>query len=253
MTPIPNKFTGDDPLVHPLNKFRENLQERTPLDGESIKWKKTPGGFVPIVDIPTPEGSSEIEQFRVVHHRKDYVTGYRITVSDDQLTVTEDTSELVRIAKPFELRATPWDGQTINGAAYVYAANEFGQPALFPDDVLNPYWARRVSYGPDVLEVDGTDPTGNVTFQEHIFPRYEGGRSIIYAMRVKQGPLFTVRETPAPVTAPEVFTDYEIEWVDLNLDARRFEPDFHLLKVCLQNTNGTSETGFVALRTSRII
>jgi hypothetical protein len=47
MTPPPKQFTGNDPLVDPLNRMLKNQVENTPLDSEDIFWERTPKGAKP--------------------------------------------------------------------------------------------------------------------------------------------------------------------------------------------------------------
>ena len=59
--------------------------------------------------------------------------------------------------------------------------------------------------------------------------------SVIAAARAKQSPIFTVTELDATGTFS---VDYPIEFVDLNYDGRRCEPQYRKVKICVSGVGG---------------
>lgn len=80
-----------------------------------------------------------------------------VSVSNDYLVCTDANGNTVNIAKPYELRYTPFHGQTINGITYTYSSS-----------------TQRSA-------TDGTD-----TETQYITPNYVAGAEII-ASKVKGG------------------------------------------------------------------
>lgn len=60
---------------------------------------------------PRPSGKGGGSSVIVVH---------LVSVEDDHLICEGENSTEVLVAKPYELRVNPWDGNTINGVSYAY-------------------------------------------------------------------------------------------------------------------------------------
>jgi hypothetical protein len=57
MKPLPKKCTGDHPLVDVINRMIDCIEERTPLDGDTVKHDRTAHGFRPRAKIPKQQAT----------------------------------------------------------------------------------------------------------------------------------------------------------------------------------------------------
>lgn len=121
----------------------------------------------------TKAGSGiEVQQMKVAAIGDDYITC--VTFNG-----TETGEEEITVAKPYELRRTPFDGESYNGIEYTYS-----------DDVTR--------------EADD----GSTTETQVIVPEYVVG-DVIMAMRNITG------GTGLVITMPDG-TEEEIEWIEMN-------------------------------------
>lgn len=243
MTGFPKAFTGDDGLVGPLNRMLQNIKERTPLEGEAIKWELTSNGFRPVVKIPAAlQGGSMVEQMMVTAVHRDHLeckfAAYRV---EDGAWGT--TGDVIRVAKPEELRFKGWDTTglgaivDIDGHQYTYQAG-----GTNPDGPQNPYTERT-----DKL-VDGSEYGAQyVNTSQVIVPSYIAGRTIIYAAKLESAILSVVEVTPASGDNPEVSNTYNIDRIDLNVGGRHWAPGFRKIRVCVSGQTGS---WYVLIRTS---
>ncbi len=202
----------------------------------------TTKGFVPNRVKPQIAGSSSVvEQFMVTSVHRDHLHCKRATwrAIDGNWDIGE---EVIRIAKPEELRKMGWDttglGVAIGIDGYQYAYEAGGTD---PDASVNPNILRTTTL------MDGSDfGADTVDYSEEVWPPYIGGRTIIYAVKVKQKPIFTLTQTEDVEGVPTAVS-YGIEWVDLNVGARAWQPKHRKLRVCVEGANGP---WFIAVRAS---
>lgn len=159
--------------------------------------------------------------------------------------VRYEEGEIIRVAKPDELRATGWDTahligdpvlNGIDGYVYTYHPVPEGETAN-PDGSQNPYNTRQR----ELMDASEHD-TASITWSEEIVPNYIPSYSVILAIKTDRNPLFQVTETVA-----EVATTYSIEWIDMNLAGRLWLEIPKKVKVC---TGADNTDWFALLRTS---
>jgi len=241
MTPIPPVITGNHELVSWLNQARRCLEERTPLDSVECPIDKLPGGFRPKPKAPPEAGGGEVEQFMVTSVHRDHLHCKRATwrASDGNWDLED---EVIRIAKPDELRKMGWDttglGVAIGIDGYQYAYEAGGTD---PDESVNPNILRTTTL------MDGADfGADSVDYTEEVWPAYIAGRTIIYATRVTQKPIFVLTQSE-DVDGVPTDVSYDIEWVDLNVGARTWKPKYRKLRVCVEGSTGP---WFITVRAS---
>jgi len=240
------RFTGDHPLVTDLNRLVECIRERTPIASPDCPIAFEPRGFKPMPKPPGTTAAGKVEQFRVARVHKDHLlcNTYRIDEAGNETIGTED----VQIAKPFELRATPWHEQTVGIYSY-----EYNQNGINADDQKNPWDERSVT---DTGEIPLTSChpaiTGSgITILEKIWPNYIPNKSIIYAAKVEEKPIVTHAEVLVSAGPPEIYSeDVSCDYVDLNVDGRKWEMPWRKVAICVENADGTSSRKFVLIRTS---
>lgn len=98
---------------------------------------------------------------------------------------TTQTGSAIKIAKPFQLRRTPFDGETITelGISYVYNSDTTRTATLDEEDE-----------------------------EQLVIPKYLVGFSVIFAIKPIVG--------GTGVTWDNMGQDVPVEWLDLNVDAR---------------------------------
>jgi len=182
------RAVGNTPLITTVNKLIDNDKASTPIDTKDVTWDRQPNGFKANISFPSSKLSGSALTVYMVHAVKDdHLICYPITDNGDG-TFSPDTNpdNVVYIAKPFELRKTGWDGQTINGITYT-----------FPD--ANDSTKRHAVQGAQSED-------------QRIVPYYVEDFSLIYAQTVS-GPLdlfsMTVETDPGPppVTEPIILID----------------------------------------------
>ena len=207
----------------------------------------TTKGYVPNQPkrVLPPTASGEVEQFMVLREYANHIVCVRATcdfVTDSTGRYFAQGSEEVRIAKPPEMRPALFDYRSrgglaignVDGLRYDFNAADVTKRTVTMTDASQ--------YG--AIEL---------AWEEIIHPPYlltqpAGGASspalkIIFAMRVKQSPIARVAETVSGVTK-----NYDVEWEDLNVAARRFEPIYRKLRVCVEGQTGP---WFVLIRASQ--
>jgi hypothetical protein len=233
MTPLPKQFTGDDPLVDPLNRMLQNIRENQVLDGDSVKWERRNNGVRPVVRIPRIEGASELGQFAVVSEFANHLVCQRATcdlTTDSSGRVFTLDGEDVRIAKPPDLRPALFDtisrGGTligaVNGYRYTFAADGKTRVAQLVDGAA--YGAESITWNQTLLPPYVlTLPSGSGALPD---------KNIIYAAKM-DGTIARVSETVGVTT-----TSYDVEWIDVNVAARRFETNNKKIRICVEGSAG---------------
>ena len=236
MTEPPKIVTGDNGLVDWLNAIRQMIIERTPLKTPECDIDYTARGFRLKPKLPPgAEASGTVERFTVIREYKDYIVGHRATADLGADTfgraITEDSVE-VRIAKPDWLRATPWDVTPRGGIGTGPVDNYFYQ---YSDDPIG----QRVRTLADASQYGLATVLGgnSVSWVENIYPPYlfadppttAPSKNVIYAIEVKQAPLFRVTEDGV---------DYDISWIDRNVDGRYWRTQDRKVRVCVEGQTG---------------
>lgn len=211
------------------------------LESKTIRRIPGPRGVaLEVIDAIAAGGASEVNQFQVARQNQDYVLAKRVKLDDaGQKVVDVLDEEYTRIAKPYLVRCRPFDKtyrvaaglpEAIAGIRYEYAPN-----GAFADAAQNP-WNVRKAY----IVSQRHD---EISSSESIWPPYNADE-IIYAIKVKQSPLFKATERTITGPNPEDFRDdvYEITWLDIT--ARTFEPDFRPVGIC----TGQAGNWFVRVR-----
>lgn len=52
MTPIVKSSVGENALASTLNRIKQNIEERTPLEGENYRVVRTGKGWRLVIDVP---------------------------------------------------------------------------------------------------------------------------------------------------------------------------------------------------------
>lgn|GEM_PF-4261252 len=228
MTPIFKTSSGNSELASVLNRARANIIERTLLDGENYRVERTAAGTRLQINPSIFSSPGLIEQFQVQSVHRDHLACKRAEWNANGTGWTT-SGDIVRIAKPEEIRMAGWDttglGVTgvIDGYTYTYTAG-----GTDPDASKNPYIEREATL------VDASEfGAAEITFTEQVWPKYIPERTIIYAAKVKQS---IIQVNGA-----------DIEWLDLNSGGRTFQPKFRKLRVCVEGQTGP---WFVVFRAS---
>lgn len=266
------RFYGDHEIVAPLNGLSDAIASRTLLNGTNYEVDRTPKGQRLRIKIPpAATASGEIEQFRVVTVRRDHLVCNRYTKTpqrdeggalmydaDGNLLYTESVdSEEVKIAKPFELRATPWHGREIDNKRYSYTQN-----GTDVDPANNPHNYRTVTILGEP-NASGSIPLGDLEFwpdtasgetvvlKEKIWPEYIPSHTLIYAAKVKQSPVVYNSYNVAAGPGYDAFTSTEIveDWVEIS-GQHKWEMEWSKVKVCIKNADDSVTSGYVLVRTS---
>lgn len=251
MTGLPPPLTGDHGLVTWLNKLRQGLLERTPLQSTACPVDYLPSGFRVHPAILAALVGGEVGQFRVEAIYKNHLlckpvtlsqTGARTVENDSEILVPSTDTALVRIAKPDELRVIGWDSNertiagmeaVIDGVQYDYFAND-----VHPDEVQNP-WNKRTRTISDQEYLDSLGTDSLVYTDEVIYPPYIERHSVIYAAKVNSGTIFSVTEQIIGGVPPNDQATYAVKWVDLNAAGRQFVPRESKIRVCNGTQTGT--------------
>lgn len=96
------------PIRKELNELRDYCREIAISGGRGIKANRTANGTFLVAEIPPtkPSQPGVVKQFRVESVENDYLVCYEFDGSNT-------TGSVVNVAKPFNLRRTPWHGRTI--------------------------------------------------------------------------------------------------------------------------------------------
>lgn len=169
--------------TEPVCKITEEIQPPYNLDVDiiyAIEVSNTGVDATSAVDLNADGRTWAADDFlrtvKVTSEANDYLE--TVDINDSEVTYT--------VAKPFDLRVTPFDGQTIEGVAYTYQTENV-----------------RSSF------VSGDDPE---TLTERIIPRYTANFSLIQIRLVKEGTGVTV-------------DDEELVWLDTNVGGRAYAAD----------------------------
>jgi hypothetical protein len=225
MKELAKPTVGDSDLGQWLNRIRENIGERTPRAGDGIRIDYFPDHFKIHSTAKGGGGGFAGEQMLVTTTKKNHLECRRVTVSDDGVRTA--TSEIIRVAKPDELRSIGWDSndRSIAGLSTTIAGYQYDYT---PDTAP---WNQRTTTLVDGEEFDAEE----VVFSEQVSPDYIENHTVILAARVKPSPLFTVTEDEG---TPEEAT-YNIEWIDMNLAGRVWLPEYRKTRVCVSGQTGT--------------
>lgn len=214
MKELPERFSGDHPIVSKLNRMLDCLSERTPLGTQKCPIDTLPTGFkVKPPSIPEIAGGL-VEQFLFIRQYKDYIVGKRWTAnltSDARGIVGTAETDEVRIAKPFEIRTSHWHGSF---GGYTYTFHE-------PDG------STRTARLDDASEFGAA----TISSEQEIFPRYVADKSLILATTMQQGSPLKVTETVNGT--PQEFT---IDYVEL--PGRVFINKERKIRVCIEGSSG---------------
>lgn len=256
MSRFPKRPTQTGEFFDWLRTFYDAVIQGQILHGTNTRRIVTPRGtFLEAGPAAPATGGGKVDPFLVEMVYRDYLVCQPVTLDEAGRRVATITTRpisplepgLVRIAKPDELRYTGWDstqrsiaGLTPEIDGYNYAVFPHG---LALDDIKNPYDQRTRTL------VDGEEYLAeSVTYtDEDIWPKYVPGHSIIYAARVTGTPIMTVTETEIEPVATLEQTEYAVEWVDLNVAGRTFQPAERKVKVCV---NGQTGNHYVLIRAS---
>jgi len=207
----------------------------------------TTKGFIPNPRKKAKNPSkSEVRQFRVAQVHKDHLicNSYKLNSDGTETVGTED----VQIAKPFELRATPWHEETVGQYTY-----EYNQNGANGDDQKNPWDERTITVTGDIPATSCHPLIADASIEilEKIFPAYIPNQSIIYAQKVKEQPVVRHASILLSSGPPEIYSeDVTCEYVDLNVDGRKWEMPWRKVAICVENSDGTTSRKFVLIRTS---
>lgn len=222
MKPLPEKFSGDHPIVSKLNLLLENLMERTPKDGTNCKFDKKPDGFFANPKVTLESDGGFFERFRFVKQYKDYTVCNRWTAnlsSDARGIVGASETALVRIAKPDEVKTSNWDN-IARGGAGIGSVNGYRYDHHEPDG------STRTATLLDASEF-GAATIGS---EQEIFPPYIAGESLILAMKVKQGSLMRITEEDGQAV------NFTVDYIEL--PGRKFENKPGKIRVCIEGSSG---------------
>jgi hypothetical protein len=123
MTELPQKATGTAAIVRAFNQLRQCVLERTILRDENWHADYQTNGFRLIPRFGRSKTSQGTKQFVLKYVRNDYLLclPYSSPASAEDIVsgfVAEDSSSLIKIAKPHELRNYDFDGLTVDGWSY---------------------------------------------------------------------------------------------------------------------------------------
>lgn len=221
MTPPPKQFTGDDPLVDPLNRMLKNQVENTPLDSEDIIWDRGPKGAKPKLRKDPIESAGNGENFLIVRKYKDYTVGQRWTAdlaADIRGIQGNAQDSEVRIAKPFEIRTSFWDAIALGGVGTTSSHIDGYQYAFSEPD-----GDERIATLLDASEFGAA----TIGFEQEIFPKYILNKTIICAQKVKQGAIMRVEEDGQT---------YTVDYVENQ--GRFFRNKPRKIRVCIEGQSG---------------
>lgn len=210
---------------------------------------------------PGAEGESAtgvVEQFLVTNTGNDLIFGVRINQTwtfnddpeDDTPTVTNSLSDVVvPIAKPFNLRRTPFDGETIDNKEYSYGSAHFRSVTILGPPTASGSRPAGAIWREPFENADATSQP--IAFLERVWPEYIPNVSIIYAAKIKPGPVLRDKQLNVDgLGNPIDPTYYDAEYIDLNADARAWVPLLERIKVCVANADGSSSHKWIAIRAS---
>lgn len=152
---------GQSGLETKLRAIQEDLRKLKICESSTIRVEQTSRGQMLTAVTAKPSGGSSVKQFRVKSVQDDYIT----CRSWDG---TNEGSEDVKIAKPFELRKTGWHGVTVS---YTLETTGATRPVTY-------------SY---LSSVYRTATSGSTVEWEAIRPPYVPNKSVIYAAKSTNG------------------------------------------------------------------
>lgn len=172
-----------------FNKLRDVVMASRPIAGQRIHIDRTTHGSIIRGDVikVEPAVSGVVNQYLVKEVDGDYL---RCRIIDGTAADADD----VYIAKPFDLRRTPWDAQTVTMTIYYSAAD--GTFKSTTVDITYTYYndfGRKAEYA-------------SYSESQVIVPYYIPDRSVIYAIDVEE--------------EINITSDHEILKIDLNTDGR---------------------------------
>lgn len=186
MIPWPRKATGNSPLVDTINRLIDRAHSTEAIDSSGVKYNKTlRGTSIAVLGGGGVSKKIQVAQFIVKEIQDDYLNCLKYSSTAGELPASATSDDWIKVAKPFELRFTDWDGQTVDGLTFSYALVDFD-------------WARRraTRVSDDVSEI-----------QIIARPWYVG--EIIYAIKGISGGTFAFDADEVPIS-----------WLDLNNTAR---------------------------------
>ena len=259
MTDLPPPATGDDPFVTAWNRLLQCVKERTPLDSETCDLDFLGERGFRIKPLIEAAAGGEVQQWRVKQVHKDHLICNSYAIDEDGVETIGDDE--VQIAKPFDLRATPWATGTIDNRTYNFPGGTTGGNGSNLDVQKNPHTLRTVTiFGPPTQsgqqltfsEYFPQDSAHPVILHERIWPEWIPLVSVIYAVKVKEKPIVTHASVfLAKVSGVDIYSeDVSCEWIDLNVDAKRWEMIWKKIPVCIDDGAGGTTRTYVLVRCS---
>lgn len=147
---LPNIPVGETAQVEWMRKVRQMIRENSPMTSDAYGLDRTSLGWR--MRIPKSGGGKPASQRRFIikalkvmvagiNRGADWFYCWPYDKNGEQSSIDPNTGQpiYIKVAKPWELRVSPWRGQTIDGVYFTYA-----------NDNLN--WSRRKAVSASVTE-----------------------------------------------------------------------------------------------------
>ncbi len=119
---LPKKPIGHGPQAQFMSELLDCMEERTPLKTDLYELDQTTKGWR-IKPGRNRGGSGSLEQRMIIKEIHDDWFLCLPYDKDGQHPAADvaTTADYIKVAKPYELRLTPWDGQTVDGITFDYS------------------------------------------------------------------------------------------------------------------------------------
>jgi len=116
------------------------VRERTPLKTDAYGIERTVNGYWLLLPKSGRGGGSFTQRMIVKQIKSDWFNCWPYDKNGEHPSYKEDSSpNYIKVAKPWELRFSDWDGQTIDGITFSYAGEDLD-------------WARRKATKDSITE-----------------------------------------------------------------------------------------------------
>lgn len=138
-------LTGRDPaLMAYLCEMQAFMVQNQLVSGVGYRINKSANGTALIPDFGIggkgQSSTNRKEQMIIMGIKADWLLCLRFDTILGTRPAAWTAADFIKVAKPYRLRFTPFDGQTVNGMSYHYAGETF-------------LWSRRRETGPTATEI----------------------------------------------------------------------------------------------------
>jgi len=193
---LPRYLPGRSGLEVWLSNLRAYAISSRPKDSPDIRWHNSPDGMTPTIIKGGGGEGGNVQRFKVASIADNWIVCRKV-----DSTGTESSTTDYKVMRPIMLRS---DKALPTGANVGSLANTTNQDRTF------------------TITTTGT-PIKTVTVAQSVSPKYVAGDFIYGANEIEGG---TVDDGSGS----------QVEWIDLNIDARRWEMDLKLVAVCISGS-----------------